>query len=330
MEARIEPRADSGRVGESAGEKKRILVVVNPHATTVSTKLKNLVVYALQARYEVEAVETEQANHATALALAAVDEGFDLVVVFGGDGTLNEVVNGLAGSGVPVSVLPGGSTNVVCRTLGIPIDLVDAAEHLISIADDFTPRPMDLGNANGRRFLFASGFGLDADVVRRVDENPKLKSGAGKWFYAYSALSSFYSFCLGNQPRISVSADQEPPLEGATAIVQNSSPFTYFGSHPVSLCEKVELDDGRLGLAVLDRFAQRDAPSLIPRLLSARLPVGASRQVSERERVRTVLAETIPGDPGQDALPLHVDGDYIGDFARVEWSIEPAALRIVY
>lgn len=330
--------ADSGLERESgtgAGDldprrRKRILVVVNPHATTVSKTLKNLVVYALQARYEVEAVETKDTNHATSLAADAADDGFDLVVVFGGDGTLNEAANGLAGTGTPLSVLPGGSTNVVCRTLGIPVDLVDAAEHLISIADSFTPRPMDLGVANGRKFLFASGFGLDADVVRRVDSNARLKKGAGKWFYSYSALASFYRYCLGSPPRITVSTESSQPIEGATAIVQNSSPFTYFGSHPISLCDEVELDDGRLGLAVLDRFAQRDAISLIPRLLSPNLQVANSKRVDHRPKLRGVTAAVIPDETGIGALPLHVDGDYLGDFARVEWSVDPAALRIVY
>jgi diacylglycerol kinase family enzyme len=314
----------------TSGDRKRMLVVVNPYATTVSDKLKNLVVYALQARYEVEAVETEEANHATRLAANASEEGFDLVVAFGGDGTLNEVANGLAGSGTPLSVLPGGSTNVVCRTLGIPTDLVDAAEHLIAIADNFTPRPMDLGVVNGRRFLFASGFGLDADVVRRVDENPKLKSGAGKWFYAYSALSGFYSYCLGSPPGVRVTGGDAHGLTGATAIVQNSSPFTYFGSRPIELCENVELDDGRLSLAVLERFAQRDAPSLIPRLLSSRLAVPASRRVHQESDLKEVTVEAVSSDGGDATLPLHVDGDFIGMHDRAEWSVEPAALRIVY
>ena len=310
--------------------RKRVLVLVNPRATTVSTTLKNLVVYALQARYEVEAVETEEANHATTLAAEAAQAEFDLVVVFGGDGTLNEAANGLAGSGTPLSVLPGGSTNVVCRTLGIPIDLVDAAEHLISIADSFTPRPMDLGVANGRKFLFTSGFGLDADVVRRVDSNARLKKEAGKWFYSYSALASFYRYCLGSPPRVRVECGSSDQIEGATAIVQNSSPFTYFGNHPITLCDEVELDDGRIGLAVLERFAQRDAISLIPRLLSPRLPVTGSRRVEHRSKLREVTASVIPEGSDIDVLPLHVDGDYIGDFAEVEWSVDPAALRIVY
>ena len=98
------------------------------------------------------------------------------MVAFGGDGTLNEVANGLAGTGVPVAILPGGSTNVVSRTLGIPNDVVDATEHLLELADDFEPRAIDLGVANGRRFVFACGAGLDAAVVQRVDSNPKLKA----------------------------------------------------------------------------------------------------------------------------------------------------------
>src|SRR5215468_7023076 len=113
------------RPGSRRSAKKRMLIIVNPYATTVSDRLKNLVVYALQGRFEV-------------------------VVAFGGDGTLNEVANGLAGTDVPVSVLPGGSTNVVARTLGIPNDVVDATEHLISIIDDWRPRKIDLGMANHR------------------------------------------------------------------------------------------------------------------------------------------------------------------------------------
>ena len=108
-----------------------MLIIVNPYATTVSDRLRNLVVYALQGRYEVEAVATEAQNHATEIGREAVDGGYDVVVAFGGDGTLNEVANGLAGTDMPVSVLPGGSTNVVCRTLGIPNDVVDATEHLL-------------------------------------------------------------------------------------------------------------------------------------------------------------------------------------------------------
>ena len=169
--------------------KKRMLIIVNPYATTVSDRLKNLVVYALQGRYEVEAVSTEAQNHATEIGREAIDGGYDLVVAFGGDGTLNEIANGLAGTDVPVSILPGGSTNVVARTLGIPNDVVDATEHLLGLADSFEPRRIDLGIANGRRFVFSCGSGLDASAAMRVDQRPKLKARAGPYFYTWVAVS---------------------------------------------------------------------------------------------------------------------------------------------
>src|SRR3954447_25165426 len=139
-----------------------MLIIVNPYATTVSDRLKNLVVYALQARYDVEAVDTEAAEHAIEIGREARHGEYDIVVAFGGDGTLNEVANGLAGTDVPVSVLPGGSTNVVARTLGIPNDVVDDTKTLLALGGEVPPRRVDLGVANGRRFVFACGAGLDA------------------------------------------------------------------------------------------------------------------------------------------------------------------------
>ena len=152
------PRPDALAGGSSlpaTSAKPKMLVIVNPYATTVSDRLKNLVVYALQGRFDVNAVDTEARAHAIEIGREARDGSYDVVVAFGGDGTLNEVANGLAGTGVPVSVLPGGATNVMCRMLGIPNDVVDATEHLLGIADDFRPRRIDLGVADGRRFVFA-------------------------------------------------------------------------------------------------------------------------------------------------------------------------------
>ena len=116
---------------------RRMLVIVNPYATTVSARLKHLVVYALRGRYEVDSVETQARNHATELCREAAQEGYDVVCAFGGDGTFNEAANGLAGSDTPLTCLPGGSTNVFCRILGIPNDVVDATEHLLGMADDW-------------------------------------------------------------------------------------------------------------------------------------------------------------------------------------------------
>src|SRR5689334_776747 len=134
--------------------RRRMLVIVNPFATTVSDRLKNLVVYALRGRYEVRAVDTEAPDHATELCRQAALEGYDVVVALGGDGTVNEAANGLVGTDTPLFCLPGGRTNVYCRILGIPTDLVDATEHLLGLAHAWHPRRVAVGQVNGRYFLF--------------------------------------------------------------------------------------------------------------------------------------------------------------------------------
>src|SRR2546421_1733979 len=190
------------RVLQDHGPKRRMLVIVNPYATTVSDRLKTLVVYALQGRYSVEAVETEARAHATQICREAASEGYDVVVAFGGDGTVNEAANGLIGSPTPLTCLPGGSTNVFCRTLGIPADVVDATEHLLRMADDFEPRRVDTGIVNGRHFVFSSGIGLDASVVERVDSHPRLKTRFGEWYFTWAALSTFNKRYLVRPPRV--------------------------------------------------------------------------------------------------------------------------------
>lgn len=310
--------------------KKRMLLIVNPYATTVSSRLKNLVVYALQGRYEVETVDTEAQNHATEIGREVRDHGYDVVVAFGGDGTLNEVANGLAGTEVPVSVLPGGSTNVVCRTLGIPNDVVDATEHLLTLADEWAPRPIDLGRIDDRRFVFSCGAGIDATVVRRVDAHPRLKSRAGPYYFTWAAISAFYRQYMVGPVRLRVEVDGES-AEGVTALAQNSDPFTYFASRPIRVCENVALDDGTLSLGVLRRAAQRDMPTLIPRLFSEKRPAARHRQIDHHEGVTTAtvrsVSETKEGTVRP--FPVQVDGDYIGERTKIELAVDPAALTVV-
>ena len=159
--------------------KLRMLLIVNPRATTVSSRLKNLVVYALRGRYDVDARRDRgpQPRHRAGRARRSATD-YDLVVAFGGDGTLNEAANGLAGSDVPLTILPGGCTNVVCRMLGIPTDIVDATEHLLRLADGRVAAAIDLGSVNGRYFVFSSGVGLDADTARWVDERQRAEARA--------------------------------------------------------------------------------------------------------------------------------------------------------
>ena len=315
----------------SRPRKKRMLIIVNPYATTVSDRLKNLVVYALQGRYKVEAVSTQAQNHATQICREAREEGYDVVVAFGGDGTLNEVANGLAGTDVPVSVLPGGSTNVVCRTLGIPNDVVDATEHLLGLADHFAPRPIDLGLANGRHFVFSCGAGIDATAARRVDANPRLKTRAGRWFYTWAAVSGFYKHYLRDPVRVSVETSDGDSSEGVTALAQNSDPFTYFGRQPVRVCEGAALDNGTLSLAVLRRAAQRDVPTIAARVLAEGLRLPHHRHIDHWEGLSQARLRSISHDrEGRiRPIPVQVDGDYIGDHGELDLGIEPGALSVV-
>ena len=309
--------------------KKRMLVIVNPYATTVSDRLKNLVIYALQGRYEVEAVMTEARAHATEIGREACGGDYEVVVAFGGDGTLNEVANGVAGTDIPVTVLPGGSTNVVCRTLGIPDDVVDATEHLLALADDFRPRKVDLGVANSRRFVFACGAGLDATAAQRVDAHPTLKARAGRWFYTYAAVSGFYRQYLRDPVRMRLEVEGHS-VEGITAIAQNSDPYSYFGRQPLRVCDGVSLESGTLSLAMLRRAAQRDVPTVTARALSERLAITRHRQIEHFEGVNEARVESISTAGGESRpFPVELDGDYIDESTELELAVEPRALTVV-
>src|ERR1700742_2320342 len=245
-----QPQSQPGTLEPFAtASKRRMLIIVNPHAATVSDRIRHLVVYALKGRYEVDAVDTEARGHATELCREAAHEGYDVVVAFGGDGTVNEAANGLLGSPTPLSCLPGGSANVFGKMLGIPGDPVDATEHLLAMADDWKPRKVDLGVVNGRCFTFASGIGLDASVVERVDANPRLKSRFGPWFFTWVAVDTFARRYLVSPPRMTVHTP-DGDLDAVTAIVQNGSPFTYFQNRPIEIAEGASLDSGALAAGV--------------------------------------------------------------------------------
>ena len=318
------------RPGKARAAKKRMLIIVNPYATTVSDRLRNLVVYALQGRYEVEAVSTEAQNHATEIGREVRDHGYDVVVAFGGDGTLNEVVNGLAGTDVPVSVLPGGSTNVVCRTLGIPNDVVDATEHLLALADDWAPRKIDLGVVDDRHFVFSCGVGIDATVVKRVDAHPRLKSRAGPYYYSWAGDLGLLP-PLPAQPRAGAGRDDAGDPSRAsrrwprTPTPSPTSPTARSGSARAST-----IDDGTLSMAVLKRAAQRDMPTLITRLFSDRIAASKHRQVEHFDGVTEATIASISEDKDGAArpFPVQVDGDYIGEQTRVELRADPGALTI--
>jgi diacylglycerol kinase family enzyme len=313
------------RVLPDRSPKRRMLIIVNPYASTVSDRLKNLVVYALQGRYSVEAVDTQRRNHATELCREAAEEGYDVVVAFGGDGTINEAANGLAGSGTPMTVLPGGSTNVYCRALGIPEDVVDATEHLLRMADSFEPRRVDLGRVNGRAFVSSCGVGLDASVVERVDARPRLKAALSEYWFTYAALTTVNRKYMINPPRMRVEAGGRT-VDGVTAVAQVSDPYTYFASRPIRICDDVTMTDGTLGLSVLKRATPVAIPTLLGRVFTSRPDtVQRHRQIEGFRHLDGAMIESRDDRP----LPIQVDGDHIGESRRIELSVRPGELAVV-
>lgn len=308
------------------GEKLRMLLVVNPYASTVSERLKNVVVYALQSRYEIKAIDTRERGHATEIVADALARGsYDVVCSFGGDGTANEVVNGMIGSEVPFTFLPGGMTNVIGRIMGIPNDVVDATEHLLTMADHFEPRRVDVGDANGRKFLFAAGAGLDAEIVRSCESRPALKRRFGQNYYAASAVRAFGKHIF-MRAGLDVHAGSMES-RGIVAIAQNARPFTYFGSREIDLCESAGLENRSLAVTVLDRASPLDFASIATRLLTAGTDLSENRHVRMAPEVQ--VARITKRRPDGRKIALQADGDFIGHFDEVVFTSLPAALNVI-
>ena len=307
-------------------QRKRMLVIVNPSATTMTARTRNLVVAALHGRYEVEAIDTQARGHATELCVDAAKEGYDVIVSFGGDGTVNEVANGLIGCPTPVTCLPGGATNVLCKMLGIPGDIVDATEHLLAMADTWNPRQIDLGTANGRAFTYTSGFGVDASVVKRIEDSPKLKRHKlREYFFVYAAVETVLRHYVRHPPRMELHIDGRPTERVITAIVQNAEQMTYLDDKPIAIAEGGGLQTGSLAGVALRGVTPLDIPGMARRLLSSTRSVVGHRQIVDFRDVDGLRCVSVDGRP----IPLHADGDHLGDVTEAVFGVLPGALTVV-
>jgi diacylglycerol kinase family enzyme len=208
--------------------------------------------------------------------------------------------------------------------LGIPTDVVDATEHLLRIADAFEPRLVDLGRLNDRYFAFSAGVGLDANVVEKVDAKPRLKARLGEWFYTWTAVRTFHRRYLFHPLRLEALVDSAR-IGGITAVVQNGSPYTYFGDRPVRMAEGTDLDSGELHGIVLERASVIDLPTIAWRALSERAALTDHRHVRPFGPVRKLHVRSCDARP----LPLQVDGDYIGEAPEAVFSLRPRGLAVV-
>ena len=300
----------------------RLLLIVNSFASSVTARNTVLVQQTLGAVADVATVETNRRGHATRFAQDAASRGVDVVAVFGGDGTLNEAVNGIAGSETALVVLPGGSTNVFARILGVPNDPVPAAGLMADAIKRGSTRRVGLGSVNRRYFCFHTGVGFDAAVVGRVEGQATLKRWAGHPLFVWAGLTTWLRGYDRRQPHFAVTFPDGTALaDGYFTIVLNTDPYTYLGNRALSLAPAADLDRGLVAITFRTLRA-RTVLGVIGRAVRGK-PLATTRYLD----VRTDLGGF---DVAADApFPYQVDGDYLGDTRRLSFRHEPDVLQLV-
>jgi diacylglycerol kinase family enzyme len=306
----------------------RALLVVNPKATATTKRGRDVLVHAVSSDLKVEVVETQRRGHAAALGRDAVAEGLELVVTLGGDGTVNEVVNGLLSEGpgghVPaLAVVPGGSTNVFARALGLPRDPVEATGQILEALRAGRRRTIGLGQADERYFTFCAGMGIDGEVVRRVEAKRRRGKRSTNGLYVRTTVRSIYGSVDRRHPPLTLHVDGEPDVEGLQlGFVQNTAPWTYLGSRAVDPCPDASFETG------LDVYALRSLSTLTAlrqarQLLTANGRAPRGRSVVARHDLQSLSLTS------EHPMPFQVDGDYLGERTAVAFRSVPRALEVI-
>lgn len=314
----------------------RAVLVVNPRATATTAAGRDVLARALASQVKLDVVETDYRGHALVAAAQAAVDGADLVVAHGGDGTVNEVVNGLLSTGPSAStpmlgVVPGGSANVFARALGLPRHPVEATHVLLRALIegrvrrvglgrvDAGPEPAPDGSAGAHRwFTFNAGLGWDADVVADVDR--KRGKRASTSLYTRVAVAR-YARPSRTRPTFTVELPGEEPIEGLRlAFVSNTDPWTYLGARPIHLNPGCTFDSG-LGLFALRSLGLPTVLRHLRRALSERADQRGRKLVRRDDVGRIVVSSP-------DPVRLQCDGDLIGERTRVEFTSVPGALSV--
>ena len=313
----------------------RALLIVNPHATSTTPLRRDVIASALSSAVELDVVQTRYRGHATGLAAQARNDGFGLVLTLGGDGTVNEAVNGILGDAaasaalggtaddVPtLAALPGGNANVFTRAAGLPADPVDATGQVLQALAEGRYRRVGLGLAGDRYFTFHAGLGLDAEVVRAVDGHRARGRAATTVLYLRMILRQFYRVTDRRHPALTLERDGHPPAGPLfLGIVSNTAPWTYLGRRPVYTSREAAFERG------LDLFALRSLGTVntlrtASQLLSdARGPHGRSVLILHDQAEMTLSAAR--------PVAFQLDGEYVGERESVRFLSVPDALRIV-
>lgn len=304
----------------------KIVLIANASASSVTARTRVVIQKALSADHNVELAETVRRGHATRIAKGAAASGADVVVVLGGDGTLNEAANGVVGTRTALAPLPGGSTNVFARTLGLPDDPIHATAVTLEALEVGSVRPVGLGSANGRYFLFHTGVGFDAAVVEQVEKRSHLKRWAGHPLFAYSAIETWMRHVDRKNPQFSVDFGTGDPADsienGYFTIVLNTDPYTYLGSRPFVIAPRATLDRP-LSVMTLRSLRPLRIGRLAYKSLTSEDGLTSGRKIDVRSDVKHL---TIRSDK---PFPYQIDGDFLGRVTEIEFLWEPDVLRLV-
>ena len=301
----------------------KLLLVVNPTAAAFTPERRDKLEDALGAAHDLAVAETAERDDAIRLARQAADEGRDAVVVLGGDGTLNEAANGLAGTATALAPLPGGSTNVFARTIGVAKDVEGATTQLLDALSRNSRRRVEMGTADGRHFLFHVGMGYDAAVVERVEQRSQLKRRLGQLIFVYAGMTTWARHFDRTKPPLRVHlADGEGVGDGYLAICLKTDPYTYLGNWPLTVAPGTGLGTGLalvlfldLGLATLGRA--------IGAALRHPEHLGELPGVEVVDNVESLSVE------GHRPFPYQVDGDFLGWVDRLELGCRPDCLDLI-
>ena len=305
----------------------RVLLVVNPHATGTDSTLVQRVAHALGREVKLEVATTEVRGHAQQLAEHAAEDEVDALVALGGDGTVNEVVNGLLAHGIgphvpALGVLPGGSTNVFARALGLPHRIDDAVTSVVDHLVQGQRRSIGLGRCDDRWFTFSAGMGLDATVVGDVETARARGRRSTTTLYLRSTARA-YLRTRRNPPQLSVTCDGDAETQQAQLVlVGNTSPWTFLGPRPVDPFPGASFDTG------LDALVMDSLGWLATVRASAQLVASGARPLRGRHVQHIHDAhriEVVSPTP----LACQVDGDWIGEKEQITFTSAPAALQVL-
>lgn len=306
----------------------RAVLVVNPKATTTTERGRDVLVRALRSEVDLKVEYTGRRGHAAEIATQAAEDGADVVVTLGGDGTVNEVVNGLLAGGrraddaPALAVVPGGSTNVFARALGLPRDWAEGTGVILEALRDKRYRRIGLGTADGRFFTFCAGLGLDAAVIRRVERARVKGSTATPALYLKSLLAQFL---VGSDRRHPIVTLERPGESGKTnlamAIVQNTAPWTYIGGRAINPNPRASFETG---LDVMGLHALR-TPATV-RTASQLLFGGSGPHGKQVVTLHDLSEFTLRSERPQ---PFQLDGDYVGERDVVHFRSISGALKVL-